>query len=516
MEPTLEKSLAGLENGRWLAGLVIGVVLLCVYYPVLSFDYLYHDDWIHFAGGRRPACSASPMYGWSMVTGRPLGQYVICGLFGVFNRTDKAWRARLIILVAIAVFAFLQSRFFRTLGIGVIGAICLALGTSLLPGMLVFGYWITAGSIVFSLVASVAAVLLTEAVLRSEKGVAVQLALAVGAITCQTTALLIYQTQAMYFWTLTAVMLATRLPQGLRSTVRPLAAYIVAGAAPTVGYFIWFRYLSGFAPLLEARDPGRGAVFQDVAGGARWFLGAALPRASLLWFFDFPRGIGLGVLALFVLSLVLVTARLWSMTRQNDRTSSLLSAAYPLVIVTFGLLSFLPMLVTSFRLEVFRSLIPLSALLYLIGAIHLGMILRADRWPPIAKLGIAAGFLLGVSCFASNSLTGRMVLPAAAEYSFVRVSLLETAQRGQLAHRVHAIVPRATHPFTTDEVGTLSTQFRQDVLPMILGVGHDLGLPPSAVSQTILGEPFEQNGVLILDFAELAKSGLWMSAAGPE
>jgi hypothetical protein len=532
MEPTLENWSTKPANRRWAAGLALGIVLLCVYYPVLTFDYLYHDDWIHFTGPGS-TCSASTMYDWSKITGRPLGQYALCGLFGLFETTEDAWLARLVIVAGIAVFAWLQSIYFQALGISWTASVSLALGASVLPGILIFGYWITAGSLIFSLLPSVAAALLTAAALRPG-AVAVDpdrveaaplrralaqmdirsAALLAGACGLQLVSLLIYQTQAMYFWALAAVMLATMLARDPWAALRPLAAYTLVGAGPIVGYFIWFKYFSGFAPVLETADPARGRMFYDLAASVTWFLTEALPRASSLWFFDRPRGFGLAVLAAFVFFLILLAARFSLMAwRKGDRTGSFLYAVYPLVIVAWGFLAFLPMLVTGFRLEVFRSLIPLSALIFLTGAIHLRILLRIEKWPLPIKVGVAGGFVFGLSCLAADSLVSQMVLPAAAEYSFVRTSLLEAAQNGRAAERVHAILPKVTFYPKTDEIHGLTARFDQDIKPMIQVLRRELGLGPVPITASLAGEPFQREGAVVFDFAELSKSGLWKSVA---
>ena len=495
----------------WAAGLVLGIVLLCVYWPVFTYDYLYYDDWIHFSG-HEVGCSTSPMYNWSQITGRSLGQYVLCGLFHAFDKTDQAWRSRLIIVGGIIAFAILQWMYFRAVGIRWMTAVCFAFGTSVLPGMLVFGYWITAGSIIFALLASTTAALLTHAAVTSEGSLARKVALIAGAGALQVAALLMYQTQAMYFWTLTAVMLAVRLSKGLRAAFRPLVAYTLVGAVPIAGYFIWFTQLSGLASELKRIDPSRGTMFTDLPDKAKWFFEEALPRASSLWFFDLPHGFGVAVLAVFAVCLILLSARLWRMIwRQGDRAGSMLYAAYPLVIVALGLLSFSPMLVTVYSSQVFRSMIPLSGLIFLIGAIHLGMIVRAYTWPLSIKVCVAAGFALALSCLAAGSLVSRMILPAAAEYSFVRNSLLETARTGHPATRVHAIVPLSTRELYTDELNGLSAQSGQVLGRMLEVMGRELGLHLGPTTFSLPGEPFEREGTLILDFAALSKSGLWKS-----
>ena len=499
------------KSAEWrrAVGLVLGTVLLCIYYPVFRFDYLYHDDWVFF--NDRASLADSRIDDWSRIGGRPLERYLLRGLFLLVGTVETAWLARLVIVGGIVAFAFLQSMYFQGLGINWATAAAMALGTSVLPGMLVFGYWITAGSIVFSLLASVAAAILTANGLQPGTDSTRRAAFLVGACAFETAALLLYQTAAMYFWTLSAVMLATMASKGLRSAICPLVAYALVGAGPMAGYFIWFRYLSGLAPVLAAADPQRGRMFRDVAESAKWFFSAVLPNASLLWFFDLPRGFGVAVLLLCVSFLILFSARMCLLAwRKGDRMESFLCAAYPLVMTALSLGAFFPMLVTGFHLEVFRSLIPLSALIFLTGTIHLGAALRTAKWPPVIKTCLACGFVVILSCFANQSLIGRMVLPAAAEYSYVRNSVREAAQRPRMPDRVQAVAPRQRPKFDTDEIDNLSVQ---DVGPMIQAIGRELGLHLGPVSVSLQGESFNGEGALVVDFGELSKSGLWKPAS---
>ena len=65
---------------------------------------------------------------------------MLCGLFHAFDKTDQAWRSRVVIVGAIIAFAILQWLYFRAVGIRWLTAICFAFGTSVLPGLLVFSY----------------------------------------------------------------------------------------------------------------------------------------------------------------------------------------------------------------------------------------------------------------------------------------------------------------------------------------------------------------------------------------
>jgi len=511
MNPMVSSWLAKPANRRWAAGLTLGIVLLCIYYPVLTHRFLYHDDWLHLSS-RAPSCSASTMSAWSRLTGRAIGQYVLCGLFHAFPASDQASIARMIVVGAIMLFAFLQWVYFEILGRSWGAALLLALGTSILPGVLVLSYWITAGSLIFAYLASVAAALLTDAALRLKNNFPGMAALIAGACGMQVVALLIHQTAAMYFWTLTAAMLATRLTRGLRTAVHALAGYVFVGAVTMAGYFIWFKYISGFAAQLASEDPLRGTMFSGLAITANWFLHAILPRASVLWFFDLPRGFGFAILAFFLCSLILTAAHLaFAAWRRGDRAGSFLYLLYPFVIVTLGLLAFSPMLVSSFHYEVFRCLIPLSALIFLTGEVHFGRILRVDQWPASIRIGAAAGITLVLSCLAIHSLLGRMVLPAAAEYAFFRSSLLDATRSAHAADRVHVIVPIRLRELGTDEFDNVTAERVQDIVPMIQVISRELELPVGPITHSFYGQPFDHGVTLILDLAELSKSGLWKS-----
>jgi hypothetical protein len=256
-------------------------------------------------------------------------------------------------------------------------------------------------------------------------------------------------------------------------------------------------------------------MFPGFATTASWFLHAVLPRASSLWFLDLSSGLGFAILILFLSTLILPAVYMgFAAWRQGDHAGSFLYALYPVVIVILGLLAFSPMLIASFHYEVFRALIPLSALIFLTGAVHLSMIFRADLWPTSIRLGAVMGITLGLSCLAVDSLLGRMVLPAAAEYTFFRSSLLEATRRGPASSRVHVIVPMKLRELGTDEFDNLSAQRVLNIGPMVQVMSRELALQLGLPSFTFQGEPFDHEGTVILDLAELSKSGLWKSLLG--
>src|SRR5262249_35240784 len=117
---------------RWVGALALGIVLLLVYAPTLTKDYLYHDDWVQVAD-RDAHCRALSVDELNKGLGRPGAHFVLCGLYELFNTVSQAWRARLVLIGVIIALAVVQWFYFEAIGIGALLAACLALGTAVLP-----------------------------------------------------------------------------------------------------------------------------------------------------------------------------------------------------------------------------------------------------------------------------------------------------------------------------------------------------------------------------------------------
>jgi len=500
---------------RWAAALALSITLLAVYSPVLRFDYLYHDDWLFFKTVKT-SCAASPLYRYTQIRGSLLTPYLHCALFRSFDTIETAWVARSTVVGGILVFALVQLAFFRAIGLGWLAAGPLAFGTSVLPGVLAAGFWITAGATMFSLVPSACAALLTAFSLRPDVGPVRRTAFLVMASGLVLACLFMSQIAAMYFWALTAAMLATNLSREPSKAVRSLVSYVLVGAIPMAAYFIWFRHISGFAALLRAEDPMRGTLFADLAGTATWYITSALPLASSLWLVDLPLPLEVVVLGVFWLAALTCAARAARMAaRRADRTGTMLAAAYPVLLAGLCILAFLPSLVTQFRVPVYRNLIPLSALMFLTGAIHLGENLRAGEWPTPVRGWIAGVFVIGLFVLTELSLAGRMVIPAAHEYSFVRSTLRDARPSGRPIDAVHVILPRSRSGLSTDEIDALTSQFFQDIRPMIEAVQRELGLN-LWVTLHPRSENFRRADAVTLDFGALATTLLSKAALGQD
>src|ERR1039458_6372337 len=160
-----------------------------------------------------------------------------------------------------------------------------ALGVSMLPCMLVAGFWLGASFIVFSFIAaSIAAELCRRATLSGSLPAVARLICC--AIACEFSGFLIYQTGAMYFWAITACTVTIVMRDGrLREAVRTAGVFAIAGSTAMVSYLVWFKYLHGYAAALQAAEPSRGTMFASLTVNLRWFVTDALPRAGTLWIF---------------------------------------------------------------------------------------------------------------------------------------------------------------------------------------------------------------------------------------
>lgn len=149
-----------------------------------------------------------------------------------------------------------------------------------MSGVLVFGFWLGASFVIYSLLGSTVAALLCH--FASDKSRRWHITLVALAFACQIVSLLIYQTGAMHFWTLMAVIVTRSMQMGIRSSVRPLMTYSAVSALSTLTYFLWFKIFSRWGDTLLQVESSRGTMFTDMDTTLRWFIDAALPRAALI------------------------------------------------------------------------------------------------------------------------------------------------------------------------------------------------------------------------------------------
>jgi hypothetical protein len=501
---TLEEYWVRLRTPHSFVMLAIVVLVFAVFRPVYTNTYLYHDDWTHCSGPKF-RCSAFPMYPWFNIMGRPLGHLILCFVYSIFDTVASAIIARFVVVAAIAAFALLQFRHFLHVGLGAPCAGALALGLTLLPSTLVSGYWLGASFIVFALAAAnIAGELCIRASSHPSSRVACGLTLA--AFVAEFTAMLIYQTGAMYLWTLAAISLAVRVRNDeLRAGTRTSAVFVLVGTSAMAAYLFWFRVLSGNAKILLSRDPQRGAMFASVWTNLRWFLDEVLPRASSLWIMDgrAHSTFGIAMTTAFIVISVGFAILIWR--RKHSLT---LLIGYPVALAGLVLAAYSPMLAADFRLAVYRSMAPVSGIVFATTLVHLSAAPTIRKWSISLQYGMACVFSLAIAYIAGNTVLRTLVVPQTIEYSYVRSAIVDAIQRPNRPGTVRVIAPGVGVDVNTDEAWYPTSGFPADLDAMVRTVARDLNWFDPKIEHISSPEEFNGDGVLI-DFFQMSRSGLW-------
>jgi rubredoxin len=484
-------------------------LLFAVTYPIFTYEYLFHDDWIHFSG-------TCPMFDWFMRLGRPLGAAILCFQFSLFHQIGDAWIARGITFIGmasllVAIYIFLRREHFPDNLSALV-----AFGCATLPGALVSAYWLGGGFIIFSLLASVFSVLLCQSAIKQEMKDIRFYCLILTAILAEIASALIYQTGTMMFLVFAAVATAGTLKKDDHLSSRQTLIYGGIFTAANLSYFLFFKYF--LANELARTNPERGIFFNELGSGFVWFTQTALPRAIRLWFVEMsanwswmPSIIGL----IFITSLGLYIFSLCY--KKFSRRIILRSVLYVIIIILLGIGCLLPVLASGFRANVFRSLTPLSSFIFSMTCIQLWFALP-EKKSQIQKSNYLIVPIMMLIAFSShNVLLNKMILPKSAEVRYLRNTMqtAKTSGRGNLP--VHVIIPLVKESWKTDEIGYLTASFYYfgDVQAMIGYIRDELELPNTNVTYSMTGADFNPEGKVIADFSVLANSGI-VGSSGPD
>ena len=489
-------------RGTFLFWVACGIgLLVAVLSPVLTYEYLYHDDWLHFGGHGQ-------MREWFQIMGRPIGHELLCLQYKLVENIEAGWRGRLVTVGALSVLLLCTSVFLRRHGYPAGLAVAIALGVTVLPGCLVFAFWLGSGFVVFGLLAAAVSALLCQTALmrKSPYGPGFWLLLLLAAIV-ESTAFLIYQTAGMFFLVFAAVALANRYSGSIGSLFRTGFVYGLVVVTASCAYFVGFSYM--VADRLAQANPERGVSVANLWDSTHWFFTSALMRALRIWFANsvaawIPWCVGLAFIVAF-LAFVVVRMRI----SEGCHLAALKAGAiYAGLMFVLGIGCFSPMLLASFRLEVFRSLVPLSAFVVVLTSTHTWLIVRSTelRWSVAGRLLLPVVVALGF--FTHNMLLETITLPRSAEVTFLRDTMRAAASMGRGSWPVHVIVPKITYSWRTDEIGSLSAHFHQDVVPMLSLIRSELKLPQVPITTSVPGEPLDARAQVVADLSVLALTGI--------
>lgn len=440
------------------------------------------------------------MYHWCSIMGRPLGHLMLWLQFKLVNGTSQQCAARLIALVGVVGLLLATYTFLRKENIPNSLSSFLALGVAALPGVLISIAWIGAGFIIYSLCfPSISALLCQHALkLKARKSHGYWCLLTISSILLILSSL-IYQTGTMFFIVFVAVYWALhwsrRDPYALNNTFTLLSVLFVAN----VVYFIGFKALVGSE--LASADPQRGVFFDTLGEGLVWFFHLALPRALSLWTIQPSYGWNLlPCIASTIFLASVVTFLIFTYRLQPTLFHVMLILLYLPSTFVLGIACYIPMLISNFRLEVYRSMVPLSTYAFVITCIHLWVVLSRAivSVKYISSITIAVfSFLIAFN--ANNAMREKIVATKSAEVQFMRQKMQQIKDSGLEGNPIHVIIPILNEPWNTDEIGSLSITCVNDIQPMISIIRRELKLPDILISNSKIGETYNLDGTEVID-----------------
>jgi rubredoxin len=473
-------------------------LLIVVVYPIFTYEYLFHDDWHNFMAN-------CPWRQWGYLLGRPLAPVIACFQFDLFQSIKDAYLARIVSFLGVAALFVAIYEFLRREDYPESLSAFIAFGCVTLPGALVTAYYLSAGFIAFSFLASVIAALLGQVALKqiaTDKGPYVFM-IASGFM--QIVSASIYQTGAMFFLVCAAAAMAHSFKRRDSLLIRSSFVYGIIFIAANLIYFSVFKYFVG-AELAQRNV--RGIFFSQTDSSFIWFFQTVLPRALNLWFIG-ESAVWIQMLTGFFFFASLLLYIISILHKEFNRRKIFLGISYVIVILLMGIVCFSPVLISAYRWDIFRNLVPLSSFIIAVTCVHLWLVYpRLKQHVSIVILIVSA--MLFITFISHNVLFRMMILPKSAEVSYIKDVMWKAKASKQDNFPVHIVIPWIKDTWGTEEIGLLSTSFYAygDLYSMISHVRRELKLPEVPMTYNMAGDYFNAQDIVVVDISTITNAGL--------
>ena len=492
----------------WLCVAALLILPLLVYWPTVTHEYGFRDDYAHLREVReRP--------GWLMTLttahGRPVyGAALVASLQGV-DRVEELTTLRLIAALLIGVVGVLLWWQLRRSGWTDTQAAALGAAVTLLPGAQVVVGWAIAWPVALGLVAALAGFGLVEHGF-SKAGPSRAALVAAGGM-LYVIAGATYQTSAMFALVPLVAVLLLREGTTTRRDALWVAAHIgVLFVALVAG----FLAAGALIPENAVPEATRTTLEPDIWRKFLWFLRNPLPNsiglfalrdrfATPLWFWFVVAG----VVAVMVMGFLYGTK-----TRQQRLRWLVVALLLPFVAHSVSLAA-------SSQAIGYRTLLPMSGLFLVLAMFGLRALVARHRVPRGVEAGVLAGVLIVLAFLAQRNPLALIAEPQGHEWDLVQAA----ASRVRLTSdtQIYVIRPtidyRSTERVYADEYGTLTTDAdwaAKEVFKAAMRERFPNGLPENTAYTLWTGPgppPVEFSYDLVVDLQELRNLGARAPAA---
>jgi hypothetical protein len=486
----------------WLTVATLLILPLLVYWPTVTHEYGFRDDYAHLREVReRP--------GWlttlTTAHGRPVYGAALEASLRTVDRVSELGTLRLISALLVGVVGVLFWWQLRRSGWSDAHAAALGAAVTLLPGAQVVVGWAIAWPVALGLVAALAGFALVQRGFATAGFARAALLAAGGAlyVVAGTT----YQTSALF--AVAPLVAALLLREG--TTTRRDALWVTAHIG-----VLFVAMVAGFLAASALVTPGavpeatRTALEPDIWRKFLWFLRNPLPNsiglfalrdrfATPLWFWFVVAG----VVTVMVMGFVYGT-KTW---QQRLRW---LVAALLLPFVAHSV-----SLAASSQAIGYRTLLPLSGLYLVLTMFGLRAIATRHRVPRAAEASVLAGLLVVLALLAQHNPLTLIAEPQGREWDLVQAA----ANRLRLTSdtQVYLIRPtidyRSTERVYADEYGTLTGDAdwaAKEMFKAALRERFPDGLPENTAYTLWTGSgppPMEYSYDLVVDLQKLKNLG---------
>lgn len=430
----------------WLIAAVLLILPLLVYWPTVSHEYGFRDDYAHLREVReRP--------GWltelTTSNGRPIyGAVLEASLRDVYD-VPELEVLRLTSTALIAFVGLLLWGHLRRSGWSEAEAAALGAAVMVLPGTQVVVAWAIAWPIALGLVLAVAGFIFVDRGLAKQGGFAALQVVA--GVMLYVAAGLTYQTSALFAVALLGAVLLVRDGASLRADARWACTHLCALFGSLVAGFIAMNlvFTEGVVP-----EAARMAIEPDPLIKLLWFARNPLPNSIALFAlrdrFNTPMWFWLVVAAVLVVAVLgfALTAK------SAQRRARWLAVALLLPFAAHSV-----SLVASSQAIGYRTLLPLSGLFLVLFVFGVREVALRHRAPRAAEAAVLGAFVLVGAVLARHNAFTLIAEPQGYEWQLVKTAANRVQLDGDTS--VYLIRPsiafRATRRMYADEYGSLTS-----------------------------------------------------------
>lgn len=462
------KFLLQINSGYFLVFSIL-FILFAAYFPVISTDYIFHDDVYYFGGWDKESCRSFSQYQtYFYGIARPVGGLIKCFYGLSFDTIPQAKYVRFFNVLLLTVFATMFYRWLRYCKFKQFISYAIAVLTVLMASYQVTIVQITnAHHLSAALLALIAIKLSTDAIFTAENINRKKLLIS---FVVMAFSILTYPPAAMMYWTFMAIYFFTNVKKIDFSSVKKLFLQSLPVVFSMVVPILW--------GMKYGKD-GRSTIDLNLVEKFKWLFQEIIPISASYWDAYAPA-------CFLYISLAIILSALVVSVINNRNNLSREFLVQGLVKISFGfaflVMTFSPMLILSKYILPHRIFIAMSSLALFYVIFSLSIVANflsksAEVKEVAAKVLMSLALLFAVGT-ANYNISKYYVRHSNLTYNFFKyeVSNIDWKNPETKVHVVLSRIPYQADKYRIDEFGIPTTYWKDDVLPLIMAISNELKL----------------------------------------